>query len=163
MNEPQTSVHEDDGNYSNAIPEPTSRGTLRQRAIAALPSSVIFWYFTTILVLIGVSFGLEQVTLERTHESSATRVDWWSSFATWDGEWYVGIVDHSYAIPLWFQATRTCMMSQSRYASVIFPTYIVLGKILSRLPASLATILCTTSGLLLGLYTAMFVSWHWFY
>ncbi len=432
MNEREIPARNYDQNASTPILDSRSRGTLRSRMGAVLPTSIMFWYLTTILVLIGVSFGFEQVTLERMHGSSATRVDWLSSFAAWDGEWYVGIVDHSYtydpeqmssvaffpaypalagavkwatgcraeiallvishlamlgsfiviaiyiaerfpsgseserdfallslglfpttfwmrmcyteslfllsvllamlsmqrrwhplaiavvigfatatrsagvallpvfwwwlwidreppsisramstaltllpvclwgllayifylylkfdapfaftqtqphwserfvaglgdkliklatlepfwavyvpssdcywgkvppqdnplfnmkfwnpiyvlgtaaligygikkrwlnareillvlgllAIPLWFQATRTCMMSQARYASVIFPTYIVLGKLLARMPASLATILCSTSGLMLGIYTAMFVSWHWFY
>ncbi len=67
------------------------------------------------------------------------------------------------AIPLWFQAARNCMMSQARYASVIFPAYLVLGQILSRLPVSAIAILSAMSGLMLGLYTALFVSWHWFY
>lgn len=432
MIERETPAGEADQDASKETPDPVSRGTLRSSLIGVLPTSIVFWYFTTVLVLIGVSFGFEQVTLERLHGSSATRVDWLSSFAAWDGEWYVGIVDHSYtydpqqmssvaffpayptlagavkwvtgcrteiallvishlamlgcfivlamyiserfasdpelerdyallslglfpttfwmrmcyteslfllsillamlamqrrwhplaiaviigfatatrsagvallpvfwwwlwidrqprsisramstaltllpvclwgllayifylywkfdapfaftqtqphwnerlvaglgdkliklvtlepfwavyvpssacywgkvppqdnplfnmkfwnpiyvlgtaalvgygikkrwvnareillvlgllAIPLWFQATRTCMMSQARYASVIFPTYIVLGKILAQLPAPLTAVLCSASGLMLGVYTAMFVSWHWFY
>ena len=57
---------------------------------------VTVWYLTTMLVLVGVSFGFERVKLERLHIGSATRVDWWSSFAAWDGEWYVGIVENGY-------------------------------------------------------------------
>lgn len=67
------------------------------------------------------------------------------------------------AIPLWFQATRSCMMSQARYASVIFPVYIVMGQILTRLPGPLVGMLCAISGLMLGVYSALFVSWYWFY
>jgi hypothetical protein len=67
------------------------------------------------------------------------------------------------AIPLWFQATRACMMSQARYASVIFPVYIVMGQILCRLPGPLAGMLCAISGVMLAVYSALFVSWYWFY
>jgi hypothetical protein len=64
---------------------------------------------------------------------------------------------------LWFQATRTCMMSQARYASVIFPVYVVMGQILTRLPGPLVGILCAISGVMLAIYSTLFVSWYWFY
>ena len=67
------------------------------------------------------------------------------------------------AIPLWFQSARSCMMSQARYASVIFPVYIVLGQILKRMEISVVVILAVFSGLMLSLYSALFVSWYWFY
>lgn len=67
------------------------------------------------------------------------------------------------AIPLWFQATRTCMMSQARYASVIFPVYVVFGQSLARLPVSLVVVVTATCSLMLAIYTSLFVTWHWFY
>lgn len=66
-------------------------------------------------------------------------------------------------IALWFQATRTCMMSQARYASVIFPVYMVMGQVLTRLPGPLVGMLCAISGVMLAIYSALFVSWYWFY
>jgi hypothetical protein len=61
------------------------------------------------------------------------------------------------------QASRACMSSHARYASVVFPVYIVLGQLLHRAPAPLAAALLAISGLMLGIYSAMFVSWYWFY
>jgi hypothetical protein len=66
-------------------------------------------------------------------------------------------------IALWFQATRSCMMSQARYASVIFPVYMVMGQILTRLPGPLVGMLCAISGVMLAINSALFVSWYWFY
>jgi hypothetical protein len=65
-------------------------------------------------------------------------------------------------IAYWFQASRACMTSQARYASVVFPVYLVLGQLLHRAPAPLAAALLAISALLLGTYAMMFVSWYWF-
>jgi hypothetical protein len=67
------------------------------------------------------------------------------------------------AIPYWFQAARTCMSSQARYAAVVFPVYLVLGQLLSRCPAPLAAALLALSGVFLAAYSALFVSWYWYY
>ncbi len=61
------------------------------------------------------------------------------------------------------QGSRTCMNSQARYASVVFPVYLVLGQLLHRAPPPLAAALLAISGLFLAVYSAMFVSWYWYY
>lgn len=61
------------------------------------------------------------------------------------------------------QASRSCMSSQARYASVVFPVYIVLGQLLHRAPPPLAAALLAISAILLAIYSAMFVSWYWYY
>ena len=66
-------------------------------------------------------------------------------------------------IALWFQGARACMMSQARYSSVIFPVYLVMGQILHRIPGPVAAVLCSGSAVLLAFWTALFVSWHYFY
>ncbi len=67
------------------------------------------------------------------------------------------------SIAYFLQGPRTCMSSQARYAAVVFPMYIVLGHLLYRLPPALATAILAISGLFLAIYSAMFVSWYWFY
>lgn len=61
------------------------------------------------------------------------------------------------------QGSRTCMNSQARYASVVFPVYLVLGQLLHRAPPTLASALLAISGVFLAIYSMMFVSWYWFY
>ena len=63
-------------------------------------------------------------------------------------------------IALWFQGAQTCIMSQPRSSSVIFPIYLVIGQILSRIPAPLASLLCSGSAVLLFFWTALFASWY---
>lgn len=66
-------------------------------------------------------------------------------------------------IPYVTQGDRMCMASQARFASVVFPMYIVLGQILSRLPGPVVAVLAALSAVMLALYTALFVNWYWFY
>jgi hypothetical protein len=66
-------------------------------------------------------------------------------------------------IPYCLHASPTCMGSHARYAASVFPAYLVLGQLLHRMPAPLSAALLALSGLFLGLYSAMFVSWYWFY
>ncbi len=66
-------------------------------------------------------------------------------------------------IPYVMQGTRTGMSSQARYAAVVFPVYLVLGQLLSRCPAPLAAVLLAISGVFLAVYSALFVSWYWYY
>ncbi|MEZ6121809.1 MAG: mannosyltransferase family protein [Planctomycetaceae bacterium] len=77
------------------------------------------------------------------------------------GEWILaaGLL----GIALWFQGVRTTMMSQARYASVVYPVYIILGQILSRIPSPIAAMLCACSAVVLAAYSAMFCSWYFFY
>ncbi len=67
------------------------------------------------------------------------------------------------AIPYFLQGTRTGMSSQARYAAVVFPVYLVLGQLLQRCPAPLAAALLAISAVFLAVYSALFVSWYWFY
>ncbi len=66
-------------------------------------------------------------------------------------------------IPYCLQSVRGDMMSQARYASVVFPVYIVLGHLLHRAPPALAGAMLAISGMFLAIYSAMFASWYWFY
>ncbi len=66
-------------------------------------------------------------------------------------------------IPYVLQADRGCMAAQARYASAVFPAYIVLGQFLGRIPAPVSALLATLSGTMLAAYSALFVSWYWFY
>jgi hypothetical protein len=54
------------------------------------------------------------------------------------------------------------MQSMGRYSSSVFPIYLVLGHILGRLPGPAASCLAAICGFLLGIYAAMFSSWHVF-
>ena len=66
-------------------------------------------------------------------------------------------------IAIWFQGVRANMMSQARYASVVYPVYMVLGHLLSRVPPMVAALLCACSAVMLAAYTAMFSAWYFFY
>ena len=66
-------------------------------------------------------------------------------------------------IPYALQGARTGMSSQARYAAVVFPMYLVLGHVLHRLPTAVGAGLVALSGLLMAVYTALFVNWYWFY
>ncbi len=66
-------------------------------------------------------------------------------------------------IPYVLQGDRTCMASQARFASVVFPAYLVWGRQVHRLPWPAASAILAASGGLLALYAAMFASWYWFY
>ncbi|HEX5442382.1 MAG TPA: mannosyltransferase family protein, partial [Pirellulales bacterium] len=67
------------------------------------------------------------------------------------------------AIPYVTQSDRMCMASQARFAAVVFPMYLVLGRLLESIPPPLVGAICGVSGLMLGLYSALFVSWYWCY
>jgi hypothetical protein len=66
-------------------------------------------------------------------------------------------------IPYVLQGYRICMAAQGRFASVVFPTYLVLGEILARVPTWLSTIVLLCSGSLMAIYAAMFTLWYWYY
>lgn len=66
-------------------------------------------------------------------------------------------------IPYVTEADRTCMASQARFASIVFPQYLVIGQVLARLPPAAVAGLAALSAVMLALYTAMFVNWYWFY
>lgn len=67
------------------------------------------------------------------------------------------------AIPYITHSYRCCMASEGRYAAVVFPFYIMLGHWLSRCPAAVSGLIYVVSAVYLGICSAMFVSWYWFY
>lgn len=67
------------------------------------------------------------------------------------------------AIPYLTHAQRACCSSEARYASVVFPFYIVLGCLLNQLPSVLSSVLLTIMAVFLAIYTSLFVQWYWFY
>ncbi|HEV3022560.1 MAG TPA: hypothetical protein VGX76_08830 [Pirellulales bacterium] len=66
-------------------------------------------------------------------------------------------------VPYVFQADRFCMMSHARFAIVVFPVYIVWGRILASLSSPLSGAVLALCGFMLGAYSALFVSWDAFY
>ena len=66
-------------------------------------------------------------------------------------------------IPYCLQGARACMEGQARYAAAVFPAYIVLGHLLHRVPPAVAAASLALSALVLAIYSAMFVSWYWFF
>ncbi|HEX5442381.1 MAG TPA: mannosyltransferase family protein [Pirellulales bacterium] len=98
----------------------------------------IYWLFTAAMVALGALNG------------------WLNA-----KEWSLGAL--LLLIPYIAGGDVQCMASEMRYSSVVFPMYLVLGQILHRLPASLATLFLAASACLLALYSALFVSWYWFY
>jgi len=67
------------------------------------------------------------------------------------------------AIPYISQSNRMGMTSQARYASVVFPAYIVMGHLLAHLPKLVSGYLLFCSGLLMGAYAALFSLWYFFF
>src|SRR5262249_16899987 len=63
-------------------------------------------------------------------------------------------------IPYITKSSEVGMQSFGRYAASVLPVYFVLGGILQRVPGSLAAGLVALSAVLLGLYSALFASWH---
>jgi hypothetical protein len=47
-----------------------------------------------------------------------------------------------------------------RFTAVVVPMYLVLGRLLARLPAPLAAALLCLSGFFLAAYAALFAAWH---
>lgn len=68
-----------------------------------------------------------------------------------------------FAIPYVLHSYRACMASEARYASVVFPMYLVLGHGLTKLPNWVCACLASVSAFFLAAYSALFVAWYWFY
>jgi hypothetical protein len=62
------------------------------------------------------------------------------------------------AIPYFTRAYEMRMLSQARFAAVVFPAYIVLGHLLARMPLVIAGALLALSGLFMGLFAALFAA-----
>jgi hypothetical protein len=61
-------------------------------------------------------------------------------------------------IPYFTHGYRHLMLSQGRFAAVAFPVYLVLGRLLARMPPALAGLLCALAGLVLAVYAALFAA-----
>jgi hypothetical protein len=62
------------------------------------------------------------------------------------------------AIPYFTRAYEMRMLSQARFAAVVFPVYIVMGQLLARMPLVVSAALLALSGLMMGLYAALFAA-----
>jgi hypothetical protein len=65
-------------------------------------------------------------------------------------------------IPYLSMGYEGCLHSHARYATVAFPVYLVLGRLLAALPWPYAAMVLTLSGFLLGTYAALFAGWFFF-
>ena len=65
-------------------------------------------------------------------------------------------------IPYFTKGYDISMAGTARFVSVIFPLYLVLGNILARMPAPLATGFLALGAFFLGLYSALFAAWYRF-
>jgi hypothetical protein len=61
-------------------------------------------------------------------------------------------------IPYVTRAYEMRMLSQGRFAAIVFPVYIVLGHLLARMPTVVAASLLALSGLMMGIYAALFAA-----
>ena len=61
-------------------------------------------------------------------------------------------------IPYVTRAYEMRMLSQGRFAAVVFPAYIVMGHLLARAPFVIAMSLLALSGLMMGIYAALFAA-----
>jgi hypothetical protein len=59
-------------------------------------------------------------------------------------------------IPYVMQSCRQCTISEARFASIVFPAYLVIGHLLARIPRLVAIYLIVCSCVMLGVYTALF-------
>lgn len=65
------------------------------------------------------------------------------------------------AIPYFTRAYEMRMLSQARFMVVVFPAYIVLGRLLSRLPRVVSCAILAFSGFLMGSLAALFAAGYW--
>lgn len=63
-------------------------------------------------------------------------------------------------IPYVAHSYQAVMYSQARYASVVFPAYMVLGQLAYRVPAHVRGPLFGLAGFMLGCYAALFAAWY---
>lgn len=87
------------------------------------------------------------------------------AYGTWKGwldrrEWLLaaGLL----LIPYVTHSQRALMMAHGRYAAAAFPVYLVLGRLLMRLPPPLRVVAGGYAMFLLGTYAALFASWYRF-
>jgi hypothetical protein len=65
-------------------------------------------------------------------------------------------------IPYFLQGHRAFMVAQGRYALAALPAFLVVGRILWRLPSPFSAALLAISGFFLAVYSALFTAWYWF-
>jgi hypothetical protein len=63
-------------------------------------------------------------------------------------------------IPYVTHSYQTLMWSEARFAAVVFPAYLVMGRVATRIPAWLAAGALGAAAFFLGSYTALFAAWH---
>jgi hypothetical protein len=66
-------------------------------------------------------------------------------------------------IPYVTRSQEMGMASQARFAAAVFPVYLVLGRLLACMPASVAGSLLGVSAFYLGAFSALFATWHMVY
>ena len=66
-------------------------------------------------------------------------------------------------IPYVTRGYEMSMASHARFAAVVIPQYFVLGKLFAMLPQAIAGCLCALMGMVLGLWTALFVAGYRFF
>ncbi len=66
-------------------------------------------------------------------------------------------------VPYALRGHEMCMTGMARFTAAAFPIYLVLGRLLARLPTPIAPALVALSGFLLGCYAALFAAWHQFF
>jgi hypothetical protein len=64
-------------------------------------------------------------------------------------------------IPYVTHAYWACMLSEARFAAVVFPAYLVLGRGLHAAPRWLSLIVLAGCAALLCAYAALFAAWYW--
>lgn len=66
-------------------------------------------------------------------------------------------------IPYVTRAYEMSMASHARFAAVVLPQYFVLGRLFAMMPPAIAGCLCGLMGLMMGLWTALFVAGYRFF
>jgi hypothetical protein len=66
-------------------------------------------------------------------------------------------------IPYVLRAQEMGMAGMGRFAAVVFPVYIVMGRLLAKMPPTVAAALLAICGFFLGAYAALFAAWYPFY
>ena len=84
----------------------------------------------------------------------------WGAFKRWltPPEWLLsaGLL----LIPYWFQSHRMIMLGHGRFTCVVFPMFLVLGKLLARMPTGVVVILGAFAAAQLVLWSALFSAWY---
>jgi hypothetical protein len=64
------------------------------------------------------------------------------------------------AIPYATVGYEQYMQSMARYSAVVLPVYLVLGRLLCRIPATVAAAMIGIWAFFLGVYSALFAAWY---